>query len=189
MSRSANVRRLLALLRRIVRNSEAHGWDKRAEKYRAIERSIQDQPVKPTVITFPGVAAARSQSERGGIPGDPHAGNPGAGWCLMFVRLCFGIAKREDDAIGAWAHARHKHPQTNAALIPRGYPVFWAGGSSGHGHIAVSAGDGACWSTDIRRTGFFDKVAITEIHAEWGLTLLGWTEDLNGATVPAEKRS
>ena len=65
-------------------------------------------------------------------------------------------------------------------------PVFWEGGSASHGHIAISAGNGFCWSTDIRRTGFMDRVPIDEIHAKWGLTLLGWTEDINGVTVPAE---
>jgi hypothetical protein len=70
--------------------------------------------------------------------------------------------------------------------VPRGYPVFWSGGSAGHGHIAIAAGDGACWSTDIRRPGYFDRVPIDEIRTAWGLTLLGWTTDLNGEPVPAE---
>lgn len=105
------------------------------------------------------------------------------GMCLREVRECFGVGPGAADAAEAWANAKHKHPETNPAMIPRGVPVFWTGGSHGHGHIAISTGTGKVWSTDIIRPGYFDKVPLTEIHARWGLTLVGWTEDLNGVRV------
>lgn len=149
----------------------------------AIE-ALQDKPeVKPTRILYPGVAAARAQSQNGGLPGDPSAPNPGAGWCLLFVRLCFGIPAGTRRAIDAWNNAVRKHRTSDPMSIPRGYPVFFA-----PNHIAISAGGGECWSTDVRRDGFFDKVGIAELCQMWGLTLLGWTEDLNGEPVKAEEK-
>ena len=173
------VKRLLAKLHR---QNVRRGWKARDKRVKA----AQDDLTPPKRIVFPGVRAARDQSAVGGFPGSSDHSNPGADWCLKFVRLCYGIPAREADAIAAWRTAKHKHPQTDAAKIPRGYPVFWEGGSASHGHIAISAGNGFCWSTDIRRTGFMDRVPIDEIRAKWGLTLLGWTEDINGVTVPAE---
>ena len=124
---------------------------------------------------WPAIAAARKQSHEG-----PRSGT---GWCLRDVRVCYRIPALAPDAIGAWNIAKTKHRETDPADIPRGYPVFWSGGSEGHGHIAISAGGGKCWSTDIKRAGYFDYVDIAEIHAQWGLTLLGWTADLNGRPI------
>jgi dipeptidyl aminopeptidase/acylaminoacyl peptidase len=105
------------------------------------------------------------------------------GLCLQRVRLCYGVDSKYPDAATAWLSATAKHPETHAAAIPRGAPVFWVGGSAGHGHIAIATGDGECWSTDILRNGHWDKVPIDLIHATWGLALVGWTEDLNGVHV------
>lgn len=125
------------------------------------------------VVHYPPIEAARAQS---------HSGPPfGEGQCLMRVRLCYGVDARDGDAITAWRNAVHKHPETNPNRIPRGYPVFYAGGD--HGHVAISAGDGMCWSTDSNRVGFFDHVPITQPITQWGKTLLGWTEDLNGVNL------
>jgi hypothetical protein len=107
----------------------------------------------------------------------------GAGLCLQRVRLCYGVGSKYPDASTAWLSATQKHPETLAARIPRGAPVFWIGGSAGHGHIAIATGDGECWSTDILRNGRWDKVPIDLIHSRWGLALVGWTEDLNGVRV------
>lgn len=127
-------------------------------------------------MATPAIETARTRSES-------RTPTSEAGMCLREVRECFGVGPGASDAIGAWNAAEHKHHETDPHKIPRGVPVFWAGGSAGHGHIAISTGFAKCWSTDIRRSGFFDRVPITEIHEKWGLTLLGWTEDLNGVRV------
>jgi hypothetical protein len=57
------------------------------------------------------------------------------------------------------------------------------GGSHGYGHIAISVGGGKCWSTDIQRPGYFDLVPVTRIHDAWGLTFVGWSEDVDGVRV------
>lgn len=110
------------------------------------------------------------------------------GMCLRETRECFGVGPRYDDAAEAWAEAKFKHRLKMPDRFPRAVPVFWTGGSHGHGHVALTTGfDGMCWSMDIRRPGWFDCVPIEEIHDKWGLTLVGWSEDLNGVVVYKEK--
>jgi cell wall-associated NlpC family hydrolase len=164
-----------------LHRAKRRGWQGQAGRI----RQAQDDLRPPHRITWPGVAAARDQSRLGGVPGNPDAPNPGTGWCLMFVRLCYGIPPKYADATSAWVGAQHRHQVSDPQAIPRGYPVFWLGGSSGHGHVAVSAGDGHCWSTDVKRPGMMDRVPIAFIRDHWGLQLVGWAEDLNGVKVDA----
>ncbi|RNL63659.1 hypothetical protein EFK50_07910 [Nocardioides marmoriginsengisoli] len=103
--------------------------------------------------------------------------------CLKMVRGCYGVPAKAEDAATAWADAEHRHPEANPLAIPYGAPVFWTGGSKGHGHIAISTGNGECWSTDIKRPGYFDHVRIAEIERKWGLKLVGWAEDVNGVRI------
>ena len=112
-----------------------------------------------------------------------HASRDWSGWCLVFVRSCFGVSALYSSATQAWQQAKYRHPTTDAASIPRGVPVFWTGGSHGFGHIALSRGDGTCWTTDFVRAGQVDVARIDAIGPGWGLTLVGWTEDVNGVKV------
>lgn len=146
-------------------------------------KQLRNPPPPPPPFHFTAIMHARRQS----IDGPPF----GVGECLMRVRMCYGIAPAGDfdgdgdaDAMDAWERAHFRHRDLNPTAIPRGVPVFWSGGSHGHGHVAIATGDGKCWSTDILRPGMFDLVPISDIHAKWGLLLLGWTEDLNGVRVP-----
>jgi hypothetical protein len=52
-----------------------------------------------------------------------------------------------------------------------------------HGHVAISTGDGNCFSSDILRTGKVDKVPISKIARSWGKTYKGWSEDINGVRI------
>lgn len=106
-----------------------------------------------------------------------------SGWCLVFVRSCYGVGPLYPSAAEAWWHAAHKHRAAEPETIPRGVPVFWTGGSHGFGHVALSRGDGSCWTTDLIRAGKVDVAPINKVHARWGLELRGWTEDLNGTRV------
>lgn len=110
--------------------------------------------------------------------------------CLMRTRALYGAPAIGDfdgdgaaDAEDGWKATQHKHPTTVPTGIPAGVPVWWGGGSGDHGHVAISAGAGMCWSTDIERTGRYDLVPITRIRDRWGLPLLGWSEDINGVRV------
>lgn len=111
------------------------------------------------------------------------------GYCLREVRECLGVPAKAADAIQAWQQASYHHritapTQKKLAKIPDGAPIFWAGGSAGHGHIAINAsslGAGLCLSTDIKRPGYFDVFPILQLPKVWrGFKFLGWTEDLNG---------
>lgn len=113
--------------------------------------------------------------------------NEWQGFCLRFVRMCFGLDAKYPDARTGWLQADFRHHNPKPQDIPRGVPIWWLGGK--HGHVAISAGDGMCWSTDIKRRGMVDKVRIEEIHEKWGYTLAGWSEDINGARVIDPKPS
>lgn len=131
---------------------------------------------------FRAIKAARRQSKNG-PRFDP-------GMCLRETRLAMGIGAGAPDAIGAWRRAKRRHPEKDPANFPRGVPVFWSGGSEGHGHVAIATGhNGMCWTVDKLRPGFWDRVPIDSITREWRLNLLGWTEDLNGRPVPDIERT
>jgi len=109
-----------------------------------------------------------------------HGVYQGVGMCLFSVRDDFLIASKFPDAISAWKASPKKHRATHGADVPRGAPVFWG---ERLGHVALSAGGGLCWSTDVSRPGYVDIVRIDEITQRWGKPLLGWSESLNGVLV------
>lgn len=104
----------------------------------------------------------------------------GNGLCLMFTRTALGVDSGAGSAIEAWhdVKAANRHGGKNP---PPGVPVFWKVGT--WGHVAVSAGGGLVWSTDILRKGKVDKVSIDYLSRRWGATYLGWAETLNGERV------
>jgi hypothetical protein len=65
---------------------------------------------------------------------------------------------------------------------PRGAIVLWSHGSEGDGHVAVSAGQGDCWSVDFGGDGLFQvKVAIASINKVWtDLRYAGWATNYGG---------
>ena len=105
------------------------------------------------------------------------------GYCLIFVRSAFGVGPKFSTAAKAWFGAQHKHAASEGRGIPRGVPVFWTGGSHGYGHVALSRGDGTCWTTDFVRSGKVDVAHIDQITSGWNLRLAGWSEDINGVRV------
>jgi hypothetical protein len=105
------------------------------------------------------------------------------GMCLAFVRTAYGVGPHFASATAAWQGAESRHRVDTGMLVPRGAPVFWTGGSQGFGHVAIGTGNGNCWSSDAGGSGRTAKVRIDELTDRWGLTLQGWTEDLNGVQV------
>lgn len=102
--------------------------------------------------------------------------------CLQFVRSALGLPGGIANAGLAWDRATRKHRTSNPADIPAGVPVFWELPSV-EDHVALSIGGGLCISTDARRRGAADVVAIDSITRGWNAQLLGWTEDLNGVLI------
>lgn len=110
--------------------------------------------------------------------------------CYLFTRTAYDLPAVGDvdgngraTAVDGWKAAKHRHPETDPHKIPRGVPVFWSGGSHGDGHAAPSVGGGQIWTTDLIRPGRIDLAPISLVHRQWGLTLLGWTEDLGGHVI------
>lgn len=174
MTKRNRVREALDLLAVALRISRKRGLDDRAAR---IEKAQND--LTPPARPWPAIDAAKVQSQNG--PAWP------VGSCQLAVRTCYGVPSVGDfdgdgmaDAEDAWKAAKDKHPTGNTESIPRGFPIFWAGGSHDNGHVAISAGNGLCWSTDIKRPGMFDLVPVARIHEQWGLTLLGWAEVYDG---------
>ena len=101
------------------------------------------------------------------------------GWCLVFVRRCFNVGALYGSAEKGYYGTDFMHSATGTP--PLGVPVWWTNG--GDGHVVISAGQGYCYSTDIKRHGQVDKVAISYITRHWGQHYRGWSEDINGVRV------
>ena len=100
---------------------------------------------------------------------------PSKNWnnlCLQFVRTCFGVAAKHPNAKKAWEATTKKHKTTNASSIPAGVPV-WFKTSTVNWHVAISTGNGNCYSTDVGGRGKVGLITINGLCKAWGITLLG----------------
>ena len=103
------------------------------------------------------------------------------GYCLKYTRTWLGIGSYEADAADAWRNAIGKHPDDKHP--PKGAPVFWLGGTSGHGHIALAKADNMR-STDIPSMGVVGNDPGDWPRRMWGLEYVGWAEGFNGTRIP-----
>lgn len=104
--------------------------------------------------------------------------------CQMECRTAYGVPSNGTPSAAAdWKASKYKHATTDPMAIPRGALVRWTGGSHGYGHVAIAVGNGMCWSTDLPVRGRRGLVAIDSVHKAWGLSLVGWTEDIDGVRV------
>ena len=101
----------------------------------------------------------------------------GVNLCQRFVRMAFGSAGGAPTAVAAWQAAQYKH---KGGTPPPGAAVYWGGGA---GHVAISAGNGMVYSTDVKEPGKVDLVPISFITQRWGKPLLGWSDDNNGIRI------
>lgn len=107
----------------------------------------------------------------------------GVGECLATVRQYYAVPPKYLTAADSWQAAEHKHFAKSGIEVPRGAPVWWTGGSSGAGHVAISVGGGLCLSTDWKEPGKIDYARIDDITATWALNFKGWTRELNDVVV------
>lgn len=105
------------------------------------------------------------------------------GMCLKFTRMCFNVMSKYPSAEQAYYHTKYRHTSWPP---PKGVPVWWTNGR--FGHVAISTGDGWCYSTDYARTGYVDNVPIASITSNWGQNYRGWSEDINGVRVWEPKK-
>ena len=104
------------------------------------------------------------------------------GHCLEWARERADIPPWYDDAATAWANATGKRPGDRHP--PVGAAVYWTGGSSGYGHIAISVGDGKVRSSDAGGEGRVETVPVDWAEKKWGLKYAGWSNSINGYTIP-----
>lgn len=104
------------------------------------------------------------------------------GYCLQWSRERATIAALFPDAATAWAHAFNRHKGDRKP--PRGAMVYWTGGSNGYGHIAVSVGNGRIRSSDANGWGYPATVDLGWPEAHWGLTYVGWADNVNDVAIP-----
>jgi len=98
------------------------------------------------------------------------------GMCGQFCAAMYGYGfSGYNDAVTQWQQTPGTLRHSGATDAPPGGLLFWSGGSSGHGHVAVADGAGGCWSIDISGAGTVSHVSVGTINARWGLPYLGWT--------------
>lgn len=97
------------------------------------------------------------------------------GMCDKWVASYYGYSSSGyATAIAHWnaIPVTDKHP--NDVNAPAGALVFWSGGSSGAGHVALSLGGGKIVSTDYPRSGITSATTIDAISNGWGEHYQGW---------------
>lgn len=138
-------------------------------------RSITRKPPQPQLPLASSDAAetvASAMSSTANVPGH----------CLEWSREQAGIPSKYMDATTAWEHASGRRPAD--ANPPRGAAVYWTGGSSGYGHIAISLGNGKVRSSDAGGYGQVATVRIHQISEQWDLHYAGWANTINGYRIP-----
>lgn len=104
------------------------------------------------------------------------------GYCLRWARSRAGVPAKYLSADVAWRHAHGKHRRDRTP--PAGAAVYWTGGSHGYGHVAISVGHGKVRSTDAGGEGHVATVDLGWPHRVWGLRYAGWSDSINGYTIP-----
>lgn len=113
------------------------------------------------------------------------------GMCMKWTRTMLGRDSVGDvdrdgdaDAVDGWKSCKHRHPDDRNP--PAGVPVFWSGGSKGHGHAALSLGGGMIRTIDRPTSGRVGTVPLSDPERAWGLHYLGWAEDIGGLLIPLD---
>lgn len=103
------------------------------------------------------------------------------GYCLQEVRQAYGIPAKYGDAATAWRYAIGKHKDDRTP--PLGAPVFFTGGSEGHGHVAIFIHYRAR-STDVGGAGIMGTASLEWFESHWNMEYVGWAEGFNSVRIP-----
>jgi len=99
--------------------------------------------------------------------------------CLQYTRGWVGIGPKYPTALAAWNHATVKHPDEFppvGAVVP-----VWFDSDDPAEHVALHLGDGSVVTVNGATVTRYES--IKAMCKAWGITYLGWAEDLNGVTV------
>ena len=97
------------------------------------------------------------------------------GMCDNFVANMYGFSSSGyGTAVKNWqaTPGSMKHPGDWNA--PAGALMFWGGGSTGAGHVAISLGNGSIISTDATGPGVVGQISARTPTDKWGHPYLGW---------------
>lgn len=107
-----------------------------------------------------------------------------AGYCLEYVDRAFGILSGEPTAWQAWLNTQFKHQDQN--FPPLEFPVFFDG-FHGEGHVAIQTPNGVCSSPpNLGQVGHVVFPSVDALAKAYGVTYVGWSEDLTNVRVIEE---
>jgi len=112
------------------------------------------------------------------------------GYCLRETRQYYGVPAVYPAAKDSLQDALNKgkaYRIRNWSKVPRGAIVYWRGGGSQYGHIAISIGKGRVISTDWP-TGRYGRVHGATLMRSWGYTEAYWSPLVNGYRVWPRKK-
>lgn len=114
------------------------------------------------------------------------------GWCLAYGKNAYkAFGNTGDTAWKAWLSTKFKHTDE----LPTGvYVPIWFSGYKGMGHVAIfykrPDGQIQIWSSPISHKPYADVWgSIDEIERRYGVTFVGWSEDIANLKVIGEKMS
>lgn len=103
------------------------------------------------------------------------------GLCLVFVRNCYGIGARYPSAAAEWASNPSQHRTSSTNGVPKGAPVHFYTPATKYGHVALYLGGGK-FRTNYSARGTIVTATLGR-GALYGMTMLGWSEHVNGVRV------
>ena len=103
-----------------------------------------------------------------------------AHYCLRFARSAFGIPAVWPTAWLAYRATKKKHTTS----LPTNVTVpVWFKTRSGVGHVAIWVPGKGVLSSPAKGYGQAWFKSVYQLEKAWGITYVGWSEDLNGKTV------
>lgn len=121
--------------------------------------------------------------------------------CQIVTRGYYGAPSVGDfdgdgasDAEDGWKAEPLKGRHPGDRHVPLGFPVSWGGGTSDHGHRAITVGwddkrnEPLIRSTDSPSPGVTSTVPLSWIEENWHLSYLGWSETISGILIPKPEK-
>lgn len=98
------------------------------------------------------------------------------GRCDEFVAMVYGFGSSGyATAVKNWQGTPESLRHPGDWNAPAGALMYWSGGSTGAGHVAISLGNGSIISTDATGPGIVGVIDAKTPTAKWGHPYLGWT--------------
>lgn len=97
------------------------------------------------------------------------------GMCDNFVANMYGYGSSGyATAVKNWQATPTSLKHAGDWNAPAGALMYWGGGSTGAGHVAISLGNGSIISTDATGPGVVGQISARTPTDKWGHPYLGW---------------